>query len=250
MATAFIPAKGTSTAILQKNLQLVGGKSLVRRTLEFALNSHFIKSVVVSTDSSKVVEECSHDLEFVKIFNLVEAGTTFAVDARLFIHRRLDSHATSSSKTVDGILNFLENSNHAIHNEDKILLLQPTSPFRESYELEEIINLYESGSKDSVVSAKKFDSPHPDKAISITKNNFIKIEDSSLNKLSTPRQELRQLFVFDGAYYLVNKERLIKNKLLVSNKTQIYLREGLKTINIDNQEDLDFANYIASNNPS
>ena len=29
---------------------------------------------------------------------------------------------------------------------------------------------------------------------------------------------------------------------MVSNKTQIYLREGLKTINIDNQEDLDFAN--------
>ena len=247
MTTAFIPAKGTSTAIPGKNLQQVGGKTLVKRTLDFALDSPFINNIVLSTDSTSVIENCFNDLSLTKIFNETEFGETFAVSDKLFIHRRLNSHATSSSKTVEAILNFLEKINDKIQNIEKILLLQPTSPFRESFEVEEIIKLYESGSKDSVISAKKFDSPHPDKAFSITQNKIIKLEERSLDMLSTPRQELRDLYVSDGAYYLVNKTKLIKNKILVSSETQIYLRDGWKTINIDNQDDLNFANYVALN---
>ena len=49
-ALALIPARGGSKGIPSKNLQTVGGKSLVVRSIDAAFGSQGVERVVVSTD--------------------------------------------------------------------------------------------------------------------------------------------------------------------------------------------------------
>jgi len=47
--------------------------------------------------------------------------------------------------------------------------------------------------------------------------------------------------VFDGTFYLSQIESIQRLKSLLASKTSIYLREGITTLNIDNEEDMKIA---------
>ena len=48
-AIAFIPAKTDSTRLKKKNLRVIAGKTLVEHTIEYALDSEYIRDIIVST---------------------------------------------------------------------------------------------------------------------------------------------------------------------------------------------------------
>ena len=56
---AIIPARGGSKGIPNKNIQNVGGKPLIARTIEVALQSDIIDRIIVSTDDQKI-KDISH----------------------------------------------------------------------------------------------------------------------------------------------------------------------------------------------
>jgi N-acylneuraminate cytidylyltransferase len=66
-ALAVIPARGGSKGIPGKNLQAVGGLSLVARSVQAAFASRGVDRVVVSTDDDAIAEEAqSHGAEVVR----------------------------------------------------------------------------------------------------------------------------------------------------------------------------------------
>ena len=66
-ALAVIPARGGSKGIPGKNLQKVGGLSLVARSVQAAFASRGVDRVVVSTDDDAIAEEArSHGAEVVR----------------------------------------------------------------------------------------------------------------------------------------------------------------------------------------
>ena len=54
MITAFIPARGGSKGVPNKNIKEFAGKPLVVHSIEYALNYSQIDEVVVSTDDEKI----------------------------------------------------------------------------------------------------------------------------------------------------------------------------------------------------
>lgn len=54
--TAFIFARGGSKGVVDKNIRVVAGKPLIAHTILCALGSKYVKRVVVSTDSEKIIE--------------------------------------------------------------------------------------------------------------------------------------------------------------------------------------------------
>ena len=54
--TAFIPARGGSKGIPNKNIKEFAGKPLIVHSIEYALNCSQIDEVVVSTDDDKIAE--------------------------------------------------------------------------------------------------------------------------------------------------------------------------------------------------
>lgn len=236
-----IPAKGTSLGIVEKNLQKISGQSLLEITLRYTFSLHSCSNFVISTDSSAVLEEICKILK-VKSPSLdsITEGAIYRICDKYWIHRRAPIHATPEAKTIEFLPQIL-NQLGALES-DSVLLLQPTSPFRDVEEFEILRDLYKG--VDSVVSVKLFDSPHPEKKVKIDLKGHLIQEEFVSEHLSMPRQKLRKYYVLDGAFYLTNCSIVIKENSLIGENTRVMIRSGIKTINIDNYDDLEIARSL------
>lgn len=239
---AFIPSKGNSEGVPKKNLQKIGNHTLIEWSLEFAVESNLFDSIVVSTESNEVIENLPRLAPYLEQFKILKHDQFFEVSNKIQIHKRLLVHATRFASTLDLIDSYLDSQKLEIAS--CLTLLQPTCPFRSISELTEMLDLVKNGKFHSVASARLFDSPHPQKAIRLSADSSIDADAREFKLLSTPRQELAELYVLDGAYYCVDTHQFKKTKRLVSEGTHIVKRKGISTMNIDNEDDLQYARYI------
>lgn len=236
-----IPAKGTSLGIAEKNLQTIAGQSLLSITLHYANSLPSCSNIVISTESLAVLKETCQILQVESpSLDLIHEGSIHKLCDRYWIHRRMSRHASSEAKTIEFLPQIL-NQLGALKS-DSLLLLQPTSPFRVIEEFDLLQSLFEG--VDSVVSAKLFDSPHPAKKVRIDKEGKLIQEEHIVGNLSMPRQRLPEYYVLDGAFYLTNCSTVLVDNTLIGRKTKLMIRSGVKTINIDNHDDLDIARSL------
>lgn len=238
-----IPAKGTSLAIKEKNLQKISGHSLLKISLKYAESLPDILNIVVSTDSQNVVDETCNSIKIRSILlEEIESDAVKKLSRNVSLHRRLEQHSTSEAKTAEFLPSILEQISAS--SEDLLLLLQPTSPFRSKEDFDSLRMLIKG--VDSVISAKLFDSPHPEKRIKSDEEGFLINTETNAARLSTPRQKLEEFLVFDGAFYLTKCSVVFSQTKLIGKRTRLYIRSGLGTINIDNEIDLEIARALVN----
>jgi CMP-N,N'-diacetyllegionaminic acid synthase len=241
MVLAFIPAKGTSQRVPEKNLRKLGNRSLVQRSLDYADAISEITSVVLSTDSAKVVESCEPFKSLATSFQHLEDGKSL-ISGKWILHKRCSKDASAVSRTIDAVLDFL--MSHAT-SEINFVLLQPTSPFRQIEEWEVISKLFHEKSS-SIFSVHSVDSPHPEKSFQLLSNSRPDLDQQALSNLSSPAQILGQYFAPDGAFYFNKISQLIKTKSFIDLDSRVFIRKGLSTLNIDTEDDYEFAKYAAN----
>ena len=127
--TAFIPARGGSKGIPNKNIKKFAGKPLIVHSIEYSLDSKQVNEVVVSTDNSKI--------------------SNIAQDTGARIIKRPPDLATDTSTTESAIEHYI---NSAKQKPDIIVLLQATSPLRPKGSLDEAIHHFTKGGYDSLLS--------------------------------------------------------------------------------------------------
>lgn len=240
MIIAIIPARGNSKGVRKKNIRKIGKSTLVDWAVDFAIGQKVIDQIILSTDDKNIVSNCRLLKTHTKKFKSLPPGDILSATNRIKIHKRRKNHATANAKTFETVLDIIRKSK--FKPDDKILLLQPTSPFRASEDLRQVLKLFKVRNTESVVSAKLFDSPHPSKAIKI-KQGKLNLQKKLIGNLSASRQSLPNYYVFDGAFYLSNVKNLQKYESFLTQETRILVREGFVTINIDNELDLLFANF-------
>ena len=127
---AIIPARGGSVGIPRKNLQRVGGETLVARAVRSARVAARIHRVFVSTDDAEITEEARR------------AGA-FTID-------RPAGLSTSTATSESALL-------HALGSLDRapriVVMLQATSPFIDPRDLDAAISRVDDGEADVVFSA-------------------------------------------------------------------------------------------------
>jgi CMP-N-acetylneuraminic acid synthetase len=238
---AIIPARGGSQGIPRKNISDLFGTPLVLWTICFAVKEEIFDSIIVSTDSEQIARVIAEEFNFNINFQKLKPGESCKILNNLFVHRRLDAHSGATSKTSDLVADLVQDFH--LKGEDFIYLLQPTSPFRESHELEQISDLLAQGAS-HVVSVKKAESPHPKKVFQIDDRSK-PVNILELSNLETPRQALGDYFAPDGAYYVTTVTEFSKNNSFVSQNLVTLQRKGIKTLNIDSPEDLETARLYA-----
>ena len=129
MITAFIPARGGSKGIPEKNIKEFAGKPLLVHSIEYALNCNQIDEVVVSTDNDKIAK--------------------IARKAGARIVKRPPELPTDKATTESAIHHFVNKFNN---KPDIIVLLQPTSPYRPKKSLENAITHFTENGFDSLLS--------------------------------------------------------------------------------------------------
>lgn len=130
--TAFIPARGGSKGVVNKNIRLINGKPLISWSIEQALACEHISRVLVSTDSGEIAEIA------------VAAGA----EVPTLRPAELAQDTTSTEAVMLHALQYWLSGDA----DDVIVLLQPTSPLRLEGSLEQAILHFEQQQADSLVS--------------------------------------------------------------------------------------------------
>ena len=134
---AFVPVRGGSKGIINKNIYIIAGKPLVYWVLDALNNSGCVDRIVVATDSDVIKKTV---LNFG--FNRVE------------IYDRKPENASDNSATIDVVLEYIKYANLA--ENDVFLLSQATSPLLEFDDVDKFLNNYQNKGCDSSFSCVEF----------------------------------------------------------------------------------------------
>lgn len=218
-----IPARGGSKGVPRKNIRLLLDKPLIAYTIETALEIDFLDKVIVSTD----------DLEIAQISREYGAEVPFLRPYEL---------ATDEAKSIDVILHAMDwmEKEHGAFN--LILLLQPTSPFRNREDIKAALDIFFEKNAKAVVSVCEAEhSPLWMNTLNDDLNMKDFIRKDILNK---NRQELGKYYRINGAIYIAEWDYLKQNKTFFGDKTYAYIMPKERSIDIDTEMDFKFAEFL------
>lgn len=213
---AFIPARGGSKGVRRKNLAHVGGISLVGRAIRLAASISRIDEVVVSSDDGDV---------------LAEAHVHGAI-----ADRRSPTLARDDSPTLDVVREYLDRRRSV----EVLIVLQPTSPFRDPVDVETCIDRLATASSAATVAALE----HPvEWTFEICPRGRLKPL-ISWDSFADRRQGTLQYFRLNGAVYAVLSDRIRSGHALVDEETAAVVMPADRSLDIDTQHDLEFARLL------
>ena len=221
---AIIPARKGSKGIKNKNFKLFNGKPLIYWTLKSAKKSKYLDKILVSTDSKKIQNFC--------IKNNVLSP---------FIRPKKISH--SKARAHDVILHTIKFlKNNYSYKPDAVVYLQPTSPLRESFDIDNCCKIFMKYKPDSLVSIVKLHhNLNPEEVYQIkNKKKLIKF---SKKKMIPLRQTKKNYFGKNGAAISITDIKKI-NQFLDGGNLIGYEMNKLKSIDIDDLDDFKHASVI------
>jgi CMP-N,N'-diacetyllegionaminic acid synthase len=226
---AIIPARGGSKGLPGKNILPLAGKPLIIWSLEAARNSKFIDRCIVSTDDDKIVE-------IVKEFG---GEIPFNRPAHL---------ATDESTTFDVLEHGIQFFKSQSVEFDYLVLLEPTSPLRDSNDIDLSIKILHSNrsNADSIVGVSKVEATHPVFDVSINKMGLIQPFMGESFKIYR-RQEIEELYFFEGSIYVSDIQVLLEEKNFYHDRTMPFIMPRWKSLEIDEMIDLLTAETIIKN---
>ncbi|MDP6403472.1 MAG: acylneuraminate cytidylyltransferase family protein [SAR202 cluster bacterium] len=223
-----ITARGGSKSVPRKNLAELGGKPVIAWTIETALQSSSVDSVIVSTDDDEIAEvsrEWGAEVPFMRPAELSLDDTP---------HMAVMLHA----------IHWLER--HRDLRPDYIMLLQPTSPLRTSADIDAAVRVARENSAVSVVSVcETHHHPYLIKRLAEDGTLFDFIEGAPQpGSMSIRRQAMEPAYVVNGSIYLNARTMLLEERTFLSQATLPYFMPNERSLQIDEPWDLHLAELI------
>ncbi len=214
---AVIPARGGSKGLPGKNIRPLVGKPLISWSIEQGLSSKYIDKVVVSTDSPGIAE----------IARKAGAHVPFLRPERL---------ATDNAASIDVILHAIDQLSDAGEMFDIVVMLEPTSPLRESADLDNAIKLLiETPDAESIVGICRVESAHPQFLVKLEERYLRPYINKDYRVLR--RQEIDDLYFFEGSLYISHIDKLRTRKNFYHDKCIGYVVPKWKSFEVDDMID-------------
>jgi CMP-N,N'-diacetyllegionaminic acid synthase len=218
-----IPARGGSKGVPGKNIKVLAGKPLIVHTIEAATKSR-LTNVVVSTDDQKIADVSKKAGASVPFMRPAELATDIAKSIPVAVH---------ALETMER----LENAKY-----DAVMLLQPTAPFRTTEDIDKAIETLEATSADSVISVQDVEAFHPARMKYLEGDKLIDPPFCEAYE-NQARQELRPMYIRNGAIYLTRREVLVKNSYK-GKDCRALIMPVERSVNIDTIHDFDYAEWV------
>jgi len=218
---AIIPAREGSKGVVGKNIKPLGGIPLIAHTIKAAIKSKKIDRVIVSTDSQAIADiskEYGAEVPFLRPKSISQ-DDSLILDNYKYMLERLKIEKGEIIKSF--------------------VALQPTSPFRNSFDIDAAVKLFCENKTDSVISFTQ--ELHPPEWNRIVNNdntfsNFITEEIYN-------RQVYNSLYRFNGAVY-VYKSNLIENSIMYNETSLAYVIPEERALDIDTENDFMYAEFL------
>lgn len=220
---AIIPARGGSKRIPNKNIINLCGKPLIKYTIDAAKKSKYINKIVVSTDDKKI-KKVSNSLKV----EVIERP------------KELSGDKTPMTPVLNHVVEYLEQKEN--YKADIVVLLQPTSPLRNSNDIDNTIKVLLN--KKDVESAQTYCkiTQHPGLMARLDKNN----KPTPLNKKDSLKrtQDMPKFYIKNGAVFVVRYNVLKNKKTLYGKNHEAFIMPVERSIDIDEEIDLEIAKVL------
>tara|TARA_B110000027_G_C16097385_1_gene291441 strand:+ start:249 stop:950 length:702 start_codon:yes stop_codon:yes gene_type:complete len=222
---AIIPARGGSKSVPRKNIANFAGQPLISFTIQEALKTKKITDLVVSSDDEEII-------------SLVNSMGILAPFKR---PPELATDQAESAPVIKHCLEFMEK--FYLKKYDAVLMLQPTSPLRNSNHIDNAIEMMIENDCDSVVSIVSVNGYHPFRMKRKVGNQIINYIDQGFEDMR-PRQVLPKVFIRNGAIYLSKRQIIMDQNKLVGEKCLGMEMSSNDSINIDDPIDFKLAEMM------
>ena len=211
---AVIPARGGSKRIKNKNIRLFAGKPLIAHSIIQALSLPFVDRVIVDTDSraiAAVARKYGAEVPFLRPKHL----------------------AQDTSQMVDSLLHLLAELAHESYTPEYLLLLQATSPLRESTDIEAAWKLMRKGGSTTTLCVCP---THP-QLYYLGKKGELELVNTP-RRYSSNTQAWRDAYILNGSFaYIVDVQALKREKRIVTSKTRAVVCPKWRSVDVDTPEE-------------
>jgi len=200
----------------------LGGKPLVQHTVEAALASTRLDLVLVSSDDDEILK----------------LGEALGCE----VVRRPDTLATDGATMTMAALHALDHARDVLGLEfATLVLLQPTSPFRTTADIDGAVGKFERTGATSLASAVPVDQ-HPCDCVRIVGGKLERA--MPLPHPNARRQEMPAFYYIDGATYVVQADFLRSAGVFVDEATALHVHPPAHGFDIDSPHELELARAL------
>ena len=221
-----VPARGGSKGVPRKNVRSLAGLPLLAWTAEAALGARALARVVLTTDDAEVAA----------------VGRACGLEVPFLRPAALAGDAAPTLPAVQHALAHLESEGDQF---DAVCLLQPTSPFRRSEDVDACVALLATGGADTVLSVLPVPAEHNPHWV------YLRAPDGAL-RLATGeaapvprRQALPPAYHRDGAVYVTRRDVVMEGNSLYGARVLGYEMPPERGVNIDTPDDWARAEALA-----
>lgn len=216
---AIIPARGGSKGVPRKNIRELAGKPLIAWTIEAAKKSKYIDKLILSSEDPEIIDiarQWGCDVPFI----------------------RPEGLSKDTTPGMEPILHAIQKLEHY----DYIVLLQPTSPLRDTSDIDKCIELCISQDSNACVSVSETEkSPYWMFTLDHSNQMTPMLKDKVVN---VRRQDLPTFVALNGAVYVAKCDWLLEYKTFMNSQTIAYVMPKERSIDIDTEFDLWIAEAI------
>lgn len=218
---AIIPARRNSKRLENKNLLLINQKPMIAYTILSALKSKRLNKIIVSSEDSKILN----------------ISKKFGVDV-IKRPKKLAGDTITTFQVIEHVVSAVKNFNY-------LVILQPTSPLRDEKHIDLAISFFEKKNADAVISVCEC-SHSPLWSNLLPKDRSMKnfLSKNILNKRS---QDFDKYYMLNGAIYIYNIKKLLKEKsLFFKKKIFAFIMSKETSVDVDDIYDFKIAKFMLS----
>jgi len=224
---AIIPARGGSKRLPGKNIMSIAGKPLIAWTIEAARHSGVFDRIMVSTDDNEIAR----------------TSEKYGAEVPCLRPPELSGDDTSTADVIEYCLKKLHVPDGDYYSH--LVCLQPTSPLRTADDIREAVQMAENKNADAIISVCK--SEHSPLWANKLPDNLSMQDFLPGNLQKTPSQDLPPYFRLNGAIYLCNVKRFMKERsLFLTSNIYAYIMSRVSSIDIDDEIDFELASIYLS----
>ncbi|GAB6862948.1 cytidylyltransferase domain-containing protein [Haloplanus litoreus] len=223
-----VPVRSGSKRVPNKNVRELGGKPLLAHTIEQAASSSVLDRCLISTDDEEiatVAREHGGDAPFL----------------------RPDRLATDTASSADAVAHALEWVHERGHEPTIVVLLQVTTPFRTSADIDEAVEkLRRSPEAKSIVAVTEYRVP-PQWAFEIDDEGRLRSHFSAYDMWDDGpgrSQETATLYHPNGAVFAARVDSFLADPEFYKQPTISYEMPAERSLDIDEPYDLELARAL------
>lgn len=223
---AIVPARSGSVGIPDKNMRMLGGRTLIARAAQVLSDPMcaWIDRKLLSTDCERYAEE----------------GRAHGLECPFLRPEALSRDDSGAVETLQQAWRQAEA--HYAERYDVLLIVEPTCPLRRAEDIVGTVEALRKAGAQSAVAVSLLDTKHhPDKVLRL-ENGRIRHYTEAGPGVKT-RQSLSDLYTRNGACYAVTRECLLERSAIFCEETVAFVIDR-PLANIDEPLDLAFAEFL------